>query len=137
MFGLKEPETLPEQVRLLLIVLSLELIVCGLVNAVGLRFAATFDRTLFVGLILFAAGSVTIGFLAMNAVSLLACVQALRDEEGLEFRPLARIALPLNAGVSLLLLAMLFFGGWTLNACAGGAGLAAMFLALVLPAKNK
>ncbi len=137
MFDPNEPKTLPEQIRMLLLVLSLQLIVCGLVNAVGLRFAAAFDRTLVVNLLLFGAGSVTFGFLLMNVMAVTACVLVLRDERELEVRPLARVALPLNAGASCLLLIMFLFGDWTLNAAVAGGALATMFLALVLPARKK
>jgi len=134
MFDLNRPRTLPEQVKELLLVLSLQPIVCGIVNAVGLRFAAVFHGGWAPTVVKLAAFSVTGSFLVMDAWSVIACVLILREKEDLDIRPLAKFVLPLTALTGLVLAGLFFFGTVFANVAAAGCGLAAMLLIMLCPA---
>ncbi len=136
MFDLDEPKTLPEQVRELLLVLSVQPIVCGIVNVIGLRLAALHQGSFWGTVILCAAFTTTGAFLGMNLAAAGGCVLVLRGEQAPEMRPLARWSLPLTAAVSLLLPAMFFFGGWRGNAATAAVSLLAMLLATLFPLKS-
>jgi len=135
MFDLDKPLTLPEQVKELVLVLSIQPIVCGIVNIVGFRLAAHYAQPPLASVILLATFLTTGAFLAMNAAAVGACALLLRTGETPELRPLAHWSLALSFVTSLVLVALFFFGGWKGNAAAAGCGLALMLLAMIFPAK--
>lgn len=132
----QEPKTFPEQVKLLMLVLSFEVILCGIVNTVGKMLAGDHPQALVPKIILLAAFCVTGLCLASNTASVMMSAAAVRGDADPEVKRLAKVAMPLVAAASLLLVAMFFFCGPTANLTAAGCGLAAMFLAMVFPVRR-
>jgi hypothetical protein len=136
MFDIDEPKTLSEQVKELLLVLTVQPVVCGLVNAIGFRLADILEPSALAAVVRLAAFTTTGAFLAMDLAAAGACVLVLRGEQVPELKPLAKVALPLNTAVAAALAIAYFCGGWRANAAAAACGLAAMFLALLLPVRT-
>jgi len=95
MFEEENCKTLPQVVVLLVQALLFEIMVCGLVNALGARLTSGSHGSLLSAAIHLGVFLVTGLLLASNASSLTMSFAAFRDDRMKEYRPLARIAAPL------------------------------------------